>query len=432
MTLSSKQNKSFSALKKLDIDVFPGYYNFIHYYPPLNRLPYCNQLKFDNEINSELSIYVHIPFCSSACKFCFYSKKIEPERDEVLYYLQQLSIEMAMYSKFLKYAKVKTLYIGGGSPSYLNQSEINILFENLNKHFNLSEIEEITFESEPNTLSFDKIIALKKNEVTRISVGVQSLNNDILKNYNRSHNRDLAIETIKHLSDSNINTFNIDFIYGLEGQTIDQIEETIEIIKKYSIPSITWYQLWYSSPKKLDLSWQDKIKSIDEIRQMKCIINNAMHNLDYDRNNLTWYVKNDKDRCKHYTFTWENNNFIGLGSSAYSYLNDHVFSNSKQLNKYYNSLKDGKFPTEFGRRISDKEKAKRQILLGLKTDKGIDLNCILDLFEVSFNSYFNNLIQELKLLGFIDFFKGNLMFTGEGILWADAILAKIMDQEIFN
>lgn len=426
-------NNQYQSLLKAGYNIFPGYYNFVHYFPTLQCLPAYDEskIKFQRN-NNKISLYIHIPFCSSSCLFCFYKKRINPEVLLISNYLKAIEAEALMYNKNKYIDKIKTIYIGGGSPSFLSVEEINFLFKIIFKSFDVSEVEEITFEVEPETINPNKLRCLKDNGVTRISIGLQSFNNSILKYYRRKHTAEDALNAIKQIEKFNFKTFNIDLMFGLLNQTIEDVNGSIEIIKKLHPPSITYYQLWYASPIKIDnLSWEDKTVSLELIFKMRNVINNSLLELGYTINNQTWYVKEDKDQCKHYNFTWRNNSFLGLGASAYSYIEDKSFWNYSNINDYIKKTKKGEFPIQYAKNISSTENATRNFLLGLKTEDGINIDAIQKKYKVFLKKDTLASINSLIKSGYMLKKQNKIIFSNQGIIWGDAILSKFMEKDIF-
>lgn len=421
----------YRRLLEAGYKLFPGYYNFVHYFPALQSLPVYdeNNIIFHRG-NNKSSLYIHIPFCSSSCLFCFYKKRINPEKVLISEYLKAIETEALMHKKYIN--KIKTIYIGGGSPSFLSTNEINYLFKIIYKNFDVSEVEEITFEVEPETITPNKLKCLKDIGVTRVSIGLQSFNNSILKYYRRKHTAEDAIKAIKQIEELNFKTFNIDLMFGLLNQTIGDINASIEVIKKLHPPSVTYYQLWYASPIQIDnISWEDKTVSLELIIRMRNDINNSLLQLGYKINNQTWYVKEDKDKCKHYNFTWRNNTFLGLGASAYSYIDNISFWNYSNINNFIKKTKTGKYPIQYAKNVSSTENATRNFLLGLKTDDGININAIQNKYKVFLRKDILASITDLIKYGYMEKSQSKIIFTKQGITWGDAILSEFMERDIF-
>jgi len=414
--------EEYLELAKLGIDVFPGYYNFVHYYPNLKSLQLnidTNLIKFIDNENRDLSLYFHIPYCFTKCKFCYYNTNTNVNSDLLMDYINKLILEIEKYSDVLKGKKIKTIYIGGGTPSYLPENIIEKLLKYLDKKFNFSNIEEITFEGEPVSIS-TKYNTLIDLGVTRVSFGIQSLDNRVLEYHNRFHNSSDAKNAVELLLRSKVKTFNVDFIYGLKGQSIEDVRNIINFIDEVQPPSVTFYQLWYAAHTIKKIDWKDKLESIQAINEMKHLIYDSLTKY-YKINNINWFVKNEKDKCKHYNYTWKNNPYLGFGLSSYSYVKGLAFKNPSSFKDYNDFASNSKRIIYKAKRLSNNEIALREILLGLKTDHGINLTEIFTKYDVYLPNVERDLISLTKL-NYLKHTNSFYSFTLKGVFWGDSIL----------
>lgn len=184
------------------------------------------------------SAYVHIPFCTQICYYCDFSKvfiKNQPVDD----YLQALIREFESYD----IEQLRTLYIGGGTPTSITAQQLDYLLTNLTKHLDLSVLEEFTIEANPGDLTDDKIEVLKKSAVNRVSLGVQTFNDKQLKRIGRSHNESQIYSTIDHLKTAGFDNISIDLIYALPGQTMEDVKENVAKAIALDIPHLSLYSL---------------------------------------------------------------------------------------------------------------------------------------------------------------------------------------------
>ncbi len=423
-------SKDYQELKKLGIDIFPGYYNFVHYYPDLRSLKIMNNSDLTPYLLNErrdISLYIHIPFCFTKCRFCFYSTRTNEAHNYVKDYIEKLIVEIEKVTSKLNTKKFKTIYIGGGTPSYLSETLIERLLKYLDKKFNFSTIDEITFEGEPVSIA-KKYQTLIDLGVTRISFGIQSLDDNVLKYYRRYHNKETALKTIELLQKSSIKTFNVDFIYGLKGQSIEDVKNIVNYVYNSNIPSITFYQLWYASHTKKEFDWKNKLESIESISEMKNLIYGNLGD-SYKVNNINWFVKEEKDKCKHYNYTWNNNPYIGFGLSAYSYVDGLCFKNPSGFKQYDKFVSDKDTLFHKSRIINNKENAMRTIILGLKTDKGINLTEIFKRYNAKIPAVVS-FLDELTRLGYMKFVDNFYSFTLKGVFWGDSILNHLIKEPL--
>ena len=184
------------------------------------------------------SAYVHIPFCTQICYYCDFSKvfiKNQPVDD----YLRALIREWEL----LEIKELRTLYIGGGTPTAISAEQLDYLLSNLQKNLALSKLEEFTIEANPGDLTVDKIEVLKKSAVNRVSLGVQTFDDKHLRQIGRSHNQAQIYESIDSLKAAGFHNISIDLIYALPGQTMDQVKENVRKALELDIPHLSLYSL---------------------------------------------------------------------------------------------------------------------------------------------------------------------------------------------
>ena len=231
------------GLMSLEIDLFPSNYGFVRYFPPLDDLPKVQtnkdrEIGFEN-ITGKLALFVYIPFCTGKCSYCFYLKKVNAPKKEVNEYLECLKKEAEISSKRINGHRISSVYVGGGTPTYLDAEQLKGLFRIMNSAFDILIDGSFTFEASPETLDKEKINILLDNSVKRISMGIQSLDDKILASIERRYTSKEAIKKIMLLK-KNAPSFNLDFIYGLKNQTTLDVMNYLDLIKEIQPPSVTF------------------------------------------------------------------------------------------------------------------------------------------------------------------------------------------------
>ena len=329
-----------------------------------------------------MSIYIHIPFCNSICTYCdfckiFYNKKYIND------YLNNLEQEIKVRYKS---EIVNTIFIGGGTPSSLDDEEL-IRLMNIIEIFKLNDNYEFTVECNIESITENKLKIMKKYGVNRISIGVESFDNSIIKLLGRNHTKKDVynkMEIVKRYF-SNI---NIDLIYAAYDD-INILKSDIDCFLKLDIPHISTYSLIIEDNTMLKISG---MKNIDEDidYEMYKYIEDTLEKNDYIHYEISNYAKNGY-QSKHNLVYWNNEEYYGFGLSSTSYINNERITNTKNLRNYLN----GKY---IGTSISeDKEiKMENEVMLGLRKLDGIDLDRFKDKFNVSLEDIYNidNLISE--------------------------------------
>lgn len=358
-----------------------------------------------------ISVYIHIPFCNNICSYCDFSKVYYNE-DYVDKYLNSLKKEI---KKRYNNKIVKTLYIGGGTPSALSVSELVKLFDIL-KIFNLSNEVEFTMEANPDSLTLEKIDLMKANKVNRVSLGVQSFDKDNLIYLNRTHSKEDVFNCINLLKSNGITNINIDLIYGID-EDLSKLKKDIDCFLSLDIPHISTYSLIIEKNTVLN---NKKVQYIDQDLdyEMYKYIETALENNGYIHYEISNYAK-EGYYSKHNLVYWNNLDYYGFGLSSVSYIDNYRITNTKNLTKYL--ANDYLFRKEY----EDQEtKMYNEIMLKLRTNKGIDLKLFKENYNVclSENASVIALVKDNYLIKENDFLKINkqyLYISNEIILRID-------------
>lgn len=333
------------------------------------------------------AVYIHIPFCNYICAYCDFCK-IFYNKEYVNRYLDALDQEII---NNYKGEVITSLYIGGGTPSSLDLEELEKLLKTL-KIFNLSKDCEITFESNADSLSLDKIKLLKDFGVNRVSLGVETINKKLQDVLERRTSKDTVINCINNLKSVGITNINVDLIYAIKGETLEDLNNDLEFLLSLDVPHISTYSLIIEDNTKLKIKG---IKNIDKVidRDMYDLIsktlkkNNYIH---YEISNFSY----DGFMSKHNLKYWRNLEYYGFGVGASGYIDNIRYTNTRSITNYI----DGK--TIIHREIVTlKDKIFYEIMLGFRTSMGIDKIEFKDKYNVSIDRVFNykSLVEEKVL-----------------------------------
>lgn len=364
------------------------------------------------------SVYIHIPFCSNICTYCDFSKMFYNEK-YVDKYLDALEKEIK--SKY-KNEEIKTLYIGGGTPSSLSIKQLENLF-NITNIFNKTKLMEFTIECNPENLDEEKIKLFKQYNVNRVSLGVQTFNQKYLNYLNRKHDKKMVFNCISLFKKYNIDNINIDLIYALEGQTKEELLEDIKIYKELEIPHISTYSLIIEPNTILYNNNAQNINEELDLEMYNLIINNLK---DYNHYEISNFAKEGYE-SKHNLVYWNNQEYYGFGMGASGYLNNIRYDNTRSFNKYINGeyLKEENI-------LSKNEIIENEFILGFRKLKGININdfYIKYGFNVLEIKEIKKLIKEGKLIN-----DGkNIYISNEYIYLSNDILIEFLgvNYELYN
>jgi oxygen-independent coproporphyrinogen-3 oxidase len=308
------------------------------------------------------SIYIHIPFCYSICSYCDFCK-IYYDKSLVTRYLEELEKEIR---SIYKGEEVRTIYIGGGTPSSLSIDELEYLFRIL-EIFDKTKLEEYTIECNIESIDKDKLLLFKKNGVNRLSIGVQTFNEDLLKILGRNHTKEMVIEKIEAAKEIGFNNINIDLIYGINNERMDDLKFDIDTFFKLDISHISLYSLIIEPHTKLYI---DNFKEMDEDlnASMYDYINKTLEDNNYIHYEISNYAKKGYE-SKHNLVYWHNLEYYGFGLGASSFIGNIRYDNTRSLNRYL----EGNYKLNENI-LTDKEMMENEMILGLRLIKGVDKN----------------------------------------------------------
>ena len=333
------------------------------------------------------SCYIHIPFCSDICSYCDFCK-MRYNKEWIDTYLDSLRNEIENYYKG---EKIRTLYIGGGTPSSLSIDELNKLFDIVSL-LNLENLEEYTIECNIESLDNEKLILFKKNNINRLSIGIQTFNDKYLKLLNRNHTKEEVFEKIEMAKMIGFDNINVDLMYALPNETLEDLEKDVDEILKLNVSHISCYSLMIEPHTKIFI---DKEKNVDEDLdyEMYKYIEKRLSNRDYNHYEISNYSKLGFE-SKHNLTYWNNEYYYGFGLSASGYLENYRYDNTRNLNKYI-----GHEYIDNITKIDEEDILKYELILGFRKIKGINKEKFKEKFGKDIHNVpkINRLLREDKL-----------------------------------
>ena len=334
------------------------------------------------------SVYIHIPFCGSICSYCDFCKFIKND-EWIDKYLNSLEKEIKIKYKG---EKLETIYIGGGTPSCLNIEQLNKLF-NIIKIFNKSKSIEFTFECNIENITEDKLKLLYDNGVNRLSVGIQTFNEKYLEFLNRKHTKKEIEEKINLAKKIGFKNINIDLIYALPNQTLEELNEDIDEFLKLDITHISTYSLIIEPNTKVYI---ENIENIDDNLdyEMYKLISNKLKDNGYNHYEISNFSKEGYESIHNLTY-WNNNEYYGFGLGASGYIDNVRYDNTRSFNKYLT----GEYIKE-SHKLNMNETIENEFILGLRKIKGINKREFKNKYNKDIKNIeiVNKLLSENKLL----------------------------------
>lgn len=324
-----------------------------------------------------LGLYIHIPFCDRICNYCDFTA-FQGANSKIKEYVEALKKEIEL--KGNKNFLIDSIFIGGGTPSFIDGKYIFEILEKVKENFTVLDNIEISIETNPKTFDEKKLEYYKSAEINRVSIGVQSFNDKILKELGRNHNSKEALESIELVKKFGFD-INLDLIFGYQSQTIEDILYDLEMVKNINPEHISYYALIIEEKTKFKaLQNAGKLNFLDEEteRKMYHLIVEKLEEMGMNQYEVSNFAKVGKESVHNKKY-WNCKEYLGLGISAHSYLNDERFSNTVNLAKYIKELQSGNVPIEFREKLDISTKKFEYIIMNMRLKEGFlisDYNCI--------------------------------------------------------
>lgn len=376
-------------------------------------------------------LYIHIPFCKQACSYCdfYFSTRQQLKRpfidalvQEILFY-KETDYSLPIY---------KTLYIGGGTPSLLDESELNSIFSALHQVFDL-ELDEVTMELNPDDVNPSYLNRLQKIGINRISMGIQSFQPEILSFMHRAHSREEALMALQRIRETDFPTFTADLIYGNPGQSLKMLEEDIETLLSFEPPHISAYSLTIEPLTRLGKQVKlGRIKPPDDehVSEHTDLITSLFSKAGLNRYEVSNFAKKGKEAL-HNSNYWNHHNYLGFGPSAHSFWKDEKrarrWNNQPDL-KYYLSAK----PTDYRENEEELDAfvlAEERIMLGLRTQWGVSFNDLEKEYDYQLSSGQIDWIRRQMGEELLSYKNGILKLTDSGLNISDLLTVDILSKK---
>ena len=368
------------------------------------------------------SAYVHIPFCTQICYYCDFSK-VFIKNQPVDSYLEHLLEEFQSYD----IQKLRTLYIGGGTPTALSASQLEVLLNGLTKNLDLSALEELTIEANPGDLDADKIAVLKNSAVNRVSLGVQTFDDKMLKKIGRSHLEKDIYENIDRLKLAGFDNISIDLIYALPGQTMEQVKDNVAKAIGLDIPHMSLYSLILENHTvfmnrmrrgKLPLPKEEL-----EAEMFEYIIA-ELEKSGFEHYEISNFSKPGFE-SRHNLMYWDNAEYYGIGAGASGYVNGVRYKNHGPIRHYLTAVEEGNARiTE--EHLIQKEQMEEEMFLGLRKKSGVSMTRFEEKFGRSFDGLYGEIVRDLVQQGLMQIDGDRVRMTKRGLFLGDTVAERFI------
>ena len=369
----------------------------------------------------EISLYIHIPFCKQKCFYCdfkSYSGKEQYMKD----YIDALNKEIR--EKCNGYI-IKTIFIGGGTPSYLDEKLLEKLLNNINENVQLKYDCEFTIECNPGTLNEEKLKIMKNNNVNRLSIGLQSTYNELLKKIGRIHTYEQFKENYYMARKIGFDNINIDIMFGLPDMTVDMWENTILEIIKLKPEHISAYSLIVEEDTCFYRLYNDgklNLPQEDDERKMYHIARDMMQESGYIQYEISNYSKKEKE-CRHNIVYWKDEEYIGVGVSSSSFINNKRIKNIDNINVYINNIFKNKSVYEEVYENSIEDNMEEFMFMGLRMIEGIDINTFNEKFQKNIYDVYGKEIKKHMEDELLVCTEGKLYLSPKGIELSNYVMS---------
>lgn len=342
------------------------------------------------------SVYIHIPFCTHICYYCDFNKvflKGQPVDD----YLQAMRLEMEHTFQQFPPKQIKTIFIGGGTPTALNENQLTYLMKSIHAFVQFDSNIEFSIEANPGDLTVEKLKILKHYGVNRLSLGVQSFNDELLQAIGRSHQAKDVYVTIDEARRLGFNNISIDLMYGLPNQTIQDVRHSLDEFFQLNLEHCSAYSL-IVEPKTIFYNLMRKgnlpLPSEDIEATMYELMMEEMEGHGYKQYEVSNYAKKGFE-SKHNLVYWNNDHYYGIGAGAHSYINAVRRSNIGPVNKYIQAVKENGHAIREEVTLSKKEQIEEEMFLGLRKTEGVSIKKFQEKFSIHPLEYYREEIEKL-------------------------------------
>jgi oxygen-independent coproporphyrinogen III oxidase len=416
---------------------------FVSNYPPFSQwkpdyVPEAIEaLDQPARTDEPFGLYLHIPFCRKRCKFCYFKVYTDKNANEIEVYIEALIKEAEYYARTRAFQgrELRFAYFGGGTPSYISEKQLHHLVNGLNRHVSWDRAEEVTFECEPGTLRRSKLEVLKEIGVTRLSLGAEHFDDELLAANGRAHLSPEIYDVYEMARSVDFPQINLDLIAGMVGETEAKWRDTVRKALSLQPDSVTIYQmeLPYNTVISQEILKEGKESPIADWPTKQRWLSYAFDEFQAAgyRAASAYTLATTKKPCKFiYTDAlWHGGDMIGLGVSSFSHFGGVHFQNAHSFEEYVALIDKNELPLLRALTLTPKQKLIREMVLQLKTGS-IELSYFQNKFGVNVWDEFKPVFEELERKGFAEKDTRKVSLTRKGLLQVDHFLSEFFEPEL--
>ena len=388
-------------------------------------------------MKKEFGLYIHIPFCRQKCFYCDFPSFAGREK-KIDKYLQALEQEFALLRQRLyqkdnvrdterKFAP-RTIYIGGGTPTALNAHQLAKLLEIVQKHVAMAKTEEFTVEMNPGTVDREKLLLLQQAGVNRLSVGVQSFDDNCLQKIGRIHTAQEAVNTIELAHNLGFDNISLDLIYGLPQQDREILTQSVARALTLPVQHISIYGLQLEEGTafhRMEALGKLQLPADELVEAMHDYIVEKLPEAGYQRYEISNYALPGYE-SKHNLSYWQDVDYMGLGSGAHSYWQGTRYENPRGIDDYISALEAGRLPATLEEQVDRQAHMEEYCFLGLRTAAGIDKNLFQQKFAVDLFAVYGRTIEKLVAQDLLQHTAKGIALTPLGMKYGNQVFAEFL------
>ncbi|GIO35998.1 oxygen-independent coproporphyrinogen-III oxidase-like protein YqeR [Paenibacillus antibioticophila] len=353
--------------------------------------------------SSPQAVYIHIPFCTNKCFYCDFNSYVLKDQP-VMDYLHALDREMELTVRETPPGTIKSIFVGGGTPTVLKPDEMEYFLSSIKRHFpDWAEDIEFSMEANPGTTDLEKLSVMKAGGVNRVSFGVQAFQNDLLTGIGRIHNTDDVYRSLENARLAGISNMSIDLMFGLPNQTVDMLNESIDRALELELPHYSIYSLKVEENTLFHTLFQRNqlpLPSEEDELNMYLLLMSRMKAAGYKQYEISNFAKPGLE-SRHNTTYWRNEDYYGLGAGAHGYVGGQRHMNIKGVSPFVEAAKT-RLPRLEQFRVSREEAMEDFVMVGLRMLDGIRSSDFSDQFGASLESIFEGQLQKMLNAGLLE------------------------------
>lgn len=374
-----------------------------------------------------IGLYIHFPFCQSKCNYCDFNS-YSGKNSLIQPYIDGLLKEMEVYSNESNISHLKSIFIGGGTPSIMEGSQVELIVEGIYKYFRPLPNIEITLEGNPGTLSAEKLRSYRGAGINRLSMGLQACQQQLLERLGRIHTYNDFLNNLMEAKKHGFNNINVDLMMGLPGQSLKDWQWTLGEITSLGIPHISAYSLiWEEGTAFYASLLENRLQQLDEAIELEMyhFTMDYLKSKGYNHYEISNYAL-DNYRCNHNIIYWKNQNYLGLGAGAHSHIKGRRFSNEIAIEGYIDRVQNGKSPIVEEVSLTREDEISETMFLGLRMLEGIKISDFIQRFGVSPGDIYGDRLLKLVEQDLLEISNDRIKLTKKGLDLGNVVFSEMI------